>query len=92
MGHASLRDSGFILFVGVIVSVIMNLIKVLYLHRPFRLKMNELLKEMLKLDPTERMTFPQFFDTVDDIITSKIEIVNLLHGTSHKIINDPNLT
>ena len=54
--------------------------------------MNKLLKEMLELDPTERMTFPQFFDTVDDIITSKIEIVNLLHGTSHKIINDPNLT
>ena len=54
--------------------------------------MNELLKEMLKLDPTERMTFPEFFDRVDDIITSKIEIVNLLHGTSHKIINDPNLT
>jgi hypothetical protein len=52
----------------------------------------KLLKEMLKLDPTERMTFPQFFDTVDDIITSKIEIVNLLHGTSHQIINDPNLT
>ena len=61
-------------------------------NRPFQAKMNELLKEMLKLDPSERMTFPQFFDTVDDIITSKIEIVNLLHGTSHKIINDPNLT
>lgn len=63
----------------------------LHLPRPFRAKMNELLKEMLKLDATERMTFPQFFERVDDIITSKIEVVNLLHGTSFKIINDPNL-
>ena len=54
--------------------------------------MNKLLQEMLKLDPMERMTFPEFFDWVDDIITSKIEIVNLLHGTSYKIINDPDLT
>ena len=60
-------------------------------HRPFRAKMNTFLQKMLKLDPIERMTFPQFFDEVDDMMKSKIEIVNLLHGTSHKIISDPNL-
>ena len=47
---------------------------------------------MLKLDPRERMTFTEFFETVDDIIRSKIEIINLLHGTSLKIILDPSLT
>lgn len=47
---------------------------------------------MLKLDPRERMTFTEFFETVDDIIRSKIEIINLLHGTSLKIISDPSLT
>ena len=61
-------------------------------HRPFKEKMNVLLKAMLKLEPMERMTFIEFFAAVDDIITSKIEIVSLLHGTSFKIMNDPNLT
>ena len=65
---------------------------IISVYRPFQAKMNELLKKMLKLDPKERMTFSQFFNTVDDIIPSKIEIVNLLHGTSHKIISDPDLT
>ena len=59
--------------------------------RPFQAKMNTFLQKMLKLDSIERMTFPQFFDEVDDMMKSKIEIVNLLHGTSHKIISDPNL-
>lgn len=38
------------------------------------------------------MTFPEFFEFVDDLITSKVEVVNLLHGTSFKIIYDPNMT
>ena len=54
--------------------------------------MNNLLRAMLKLDPAERMTFDEFYTTVDDIITSKIEIVNLLHGTSMKVMDDPQLT
>ena len=54
--------------------------------------MNNLLRAMLKLDPPERMTFTEFYNAVDDIITSKIEIINLLHGTSMKVMNDPNLT
>lgn len=62
------------------------------MHRPFKHKMNDLLKAMLKLEPIERMTFQEFFDAVDDIITSKIEIISLLHGTSFKIMNDPKLT
>ena len=61
-------------------------------HRPFREKMNNLLRAMLKLDPAERMTFNEFYTAVDDIITSKIEIVNLLHGTSMKVIMDSELT
>lgn len=60
--------------------------------RSFRDRMKNLLGSMLKLDPRERMTFNEFFETVDDIIRSKIEIINLLHGTSFKIIADPALT
>ena len=54
--------------------------------------MNRLLKDLLKLDASERMTFPEFFEFVDDLITSKVEVINLLHGTSLKIIFDPNMT
>ncbi len=62
------------------------------LYRSFRDKMRNLLCSMLKLDPRERMTFTEFFETVDDIIRSKIEVVNILHGTTVKIISDPALT
>ena len=58
----------------------------------FREKMNELLRALLKLEPVERMTFPQFFEFVDDLIRQKVEVINLLHGTSIKIIYDPNMT
>ena len=54
--------------------------------------MNTLLRALLKLDPTERMTFVELFEFVDNLITSKVEVTNLLHGTSFKIIFDPNLT
>ena len=57
-------------------------------YRPFRLRMNKLLRHMLKFDPQERMPFHSFFDTVDDLITSKIEVISLLHGTSFKIVSD----
>lgn len=62
------------------------------LFRSFRDKMKNLLCSMLKLDPRERMTFTEFFENVDDIIRSKIEITNLLHGTAFKIISDATLT
>ena len=48
--------------------------------------MNELLRKMLKFDPRERMSFQKFFEAVDDIIRKKIEVINVLHGTSFKII------
>ena len=54
--------------------------------------MNTLLRALLRLDPTERMTFPELFEFVDDLITSKVEVTNLLHGTSFKTIFDPNMT
>ena len=60
--------------------------------RPFREKMNRLLCWLLKLDPHERMTFPEFFEFIDDLLTSKIEVFNLLHGTTFKIIFDPMMT
>ena len=60
--------------------------------RPYRKKMNDLLRSLLKLDPKERMTFPEFFEFVDDLIKAKVEVINLLHGTSFKIIYDPNMT
>ena len=60
--------------------------------RPFREKMNRMLCLLLKLDPQERMTFPEFFEYIDDLLTSKIEVINLLHGTTFKIIFDPKMT
>ena len=53
---------------------------------PFKQKMNQLLISLLKLDPLERMTYPEFFDFVDDLIKSKVEVVNLLHGTAFKFM------
>ena len=57
-------------------------------NRPFCLKINRLLCSMLKIDPRERIPFHRFFDFVDDIITSKIEVINILQGTSLKIVSD----
>ena len=54
--------------------------------------MNSLLKSLLKLDPQERMSFPEFFEFVEDLVNSKIEIVNLLRGTSGKIMYDRGMT
>ena len=54
--------------------------------RPFKQKMNQLLMSLLKLDPLERMTFPEFFDFTDDLIKSKVEVINLLHGTGFKFM------
>jgi hypothetical protein len=58
----------------------------------YRAKMNTLLKSLLKLDPQERMSFPDFFEFVDDLVTSKIEVMNLLTGTSGKILYDSGMT
>ena len=58
----------------------------------YRAKMNSLLVHQLKLDPQERMSFPEFFEFVDDLVSFKIEVVNLLQGTSEKIIYDTSMT
>ena len=58
----------------------------------YRSKMNGLLKQLLKLDPQDRMNFPEFFEFVEDLIHHKIEVINLLQGTSHKIIYDGGMT
>ena len=58
----------------------------------YRAKMNRLLKHLLKLDPQERMNFHEFFEFVEDLVHSKIEVVNLLQGTSGKIIYDGGMT
>lgn len=58
----------------------------------YRAKMNSLLKSLLKLDPQERMSFPEFFEFVDDLVNSKIDIVNILLGTSGKIFYDREMT
>ncbi len=52
----------------------------------------DLLVGMLKWDEKERFSFPVFFEKVDDIIESKVELINLLHGTSLKFILDSSLT
>ena len=61
-------------------------------YRGFKQKINELLVSLLKLDPLERMTFPEFFDFVDDLMKSKVEVVNLLQGTSFKFMMDSGMT
>lgn len=53
--------------------------------------MNQLLVSLLKLDALERMTYPEFFDFVDDLIKSKVEVVNLLHGTGFKFMVESNM-
>ena len=63
-----------------------------FFFRPFKQKMNELLVCLLKIDAQERMTFPEFFDFVDDLMKSKVEVVNLLHGTSFKFMMEQGMT
>ena len=53
--------------------------------------MNQLLVSLLKLDPLERMTFSEFFDFVDDLMKSKVEVINLLHGSSFKFMMEPGM-
>ena len=58
---------------------------------PYKQKMNQLLVALLKSDPNERMTFDEFFDFIDDLIKSKVEVVNLLHGSSIKFMMEPGM-
>ena len=60
-------------------------------YRPYKQKMNQLLVSLLKLDPLERMTFSEFFDFVDDLMKSKVEVINLLHGSSFKFMMEPGM-
>ena len=46
----------------------------------YQAKMNTLLRQLLKLDPQERMNFDEFFEFVDDLVRSKIENHQYLTG------------
>ena len=58
----------------------------------FKKKIEELLVKLLKLEPSERMTFQEFFDFVDDLIKSKLTVINLQDGVMCKIEFDKQLT
>ena len=58
----------------------------------FKKKIEELLVKLLKLEPSERMTFQEFFDFVDDLIKSKLTVINLQDGIMCKIEFDKQLT
>lgn len=61
-------------------------------HSYFKKKIEELLVKLLKLEPSERMTFLEFFDFVDDLIKSKLTVINLQNGVMIKIEFDKMLT
>ena len=61
-------------------------------HSYFKKKIEELLVKLLKLEPSERMTFQEFFDFVDDLIKSKLTVINLQDGVMCKIEFDKQLT
>ncbi len=37
------------------------------------------------------MTFDEFFDFIDDLMKSKVEVINLLHGSSIKFMMEPGM-
>lgn len=53
--------------------------------------MNQLLVSLLKLDANERMNFDEFFTFVDDLMKSKVEVIDLLHGNSFKFMMEPGM-
>ena len=61
-------------------------------HSYFKKKIEELLVKLLKLEPSERMTFQEFFEFVDDLIKSKLSVINLQDGVMCKIEFDKQLT
>lgn len=61
-------------------------------HRYFKKKIEELLVKLLKLEPSERMTFQEFYDFVDDLIKSKLTVINSQDGVMVKIEFDKQLT
>lgn len=58
----------------------------------FKKKIEELLVKLLKLEPSERMTFQEFFDFVDDLIKSKLTVINVQDGIMIKTEFDKQLT
>lgn len=48
--------------------------------------------KLLKLEPSERMTFQEFYDFVDDLIKSKLTVINSQDGVMVKIEFDKQLT
>ena len=61
-------------------------------HSYFKKKIEELLVKLLKLEPSERMTFQEFFDFVDDLIKSKLTVINVQDGIMIKTEFDKQLT
>ena len=44
------------------------------------------MNHVTKLTMPSMPSYPEFFDFVDDLIKSKVEVVNLLHGTAFKFM------
>ena len=61
-------------------------------HSYFKKKIEELLVKLLKLEPSERMTFQEFFDFVDDLVKSKLTVINVQDGVMIKTEFDKQLT
>jgi len=53
--------------------------------------MEELLVKLMKLEPSERMTFNEFFDFVDDLVKSKLTVINVQDGSVCKVEFDRNI-
>ncbi len=64
----------------------------MYTCRSYRKNMTQLLRGMLTVNPVNRMTFEKFFTFVENLASSKVEIINLLHGTSFMIICNSKMT
>jgi len=53
--------------------------------------MEELLVKLMKLEPSERMTFTEFFDFVDDLVKSKLTVISVQDGSVCKVEFDKNI-
>ncbi|XP_065893647.1 uncharacterized protein [Dysidea avara] len=58
----------------------------------FKKKMEELLVKLMKLEPSDRMTFIEFFDFVDDLVKSKLTVINVQDGSVCKVEFDKNIS
>ena len=47
--------------------------------------------KLMKLEPSDRMTFIEFFDFVDDLVKSKLTVINVQDGSVCKVEFDKNI-